>query len=257
MQIYRLAVISVLAPIFAVSAYAQWPRNLKPGTPKQADGKANMSAPAPKSADGKPDITGVWQPSGVGVGNIARDLKNGEVSFTPWAAGVYKERQDTQGKHDPQAYCVLSGTPREDFVPYPFKILYSQGMVVILYEALHSYRQIFMDGRPLPKDPQPTWMGYSVGRWDGDTLVVETAGFVEGGWIDNGGHPSTETTHVTERFRRKDFGHMDISVTIEDPKAYTKPWTVVDNLTLQPDLELIEYVCSENEKDLGHLVGKQ
>lgn len=253
MKASKLLIIAALA----ASAFAQWPQRQRPGVPRLADGKPNMAAPAPKTADGKPDITGIWQPSGVSVVNIARDLKPGEVSFTPWAEPIYKERQDTQGKGDPQAYCVLSGVPREDFVPYPFKILYTDGMVVILYEALHSYRQIFMDGRALPKNPQPTWMGYSVGRWDGDTLVVDSSGFTNDSWLDNGGHPGTESMHVTERFRRTDFGHMEIAITIEDPKAYTKPWTVMDKLTLHADDELIEYVCSENEKDLGHLVGKQ
>ena len=129
--------------------------------------------------------------------------------------------------------------PRENVVPYPFKILNTNGSIVILYEALHSYRQIFMDGRPLPKDPNPSWMGYSVGHWDGDTLVVESKGFV----------------HLTERFRRPDFGHIDVQITINDPKAYTKPWTV-NLLFTWTDTELIEYVCDENEKDLTHLVGK-
>jgi hypothetical protein len=141
-------------------------------------------------------------------------------------------------------------------VPYPFKILNSSGMIAILYEALHSYRQIFMDGRKLPKDPNPTWMGYSVGHWDGDTLAVDSAGFVDNNWLDNGGHPGTEAMKLTERFHRRDYGHIDLQFTIDDPKAYTKPWTVKLEFTATPDSELIEYVCDENEKDLKHLVGK-
>jgi hypothetical protein len=129
-------------------------------------------------------------------------------------------------------------------------------MIAILYEALHSYRQIFLDGRKLPKDPNPTWMGYSVGRWDGDTLAVDSSGFVDNNWLDNGGHMGTEAMKLTERFRRRDYGHIDLQFTIEDPKAYTKPWTVNLEFTATPDSELIEYVCDENEKDLKHLVGK-
>src|SRR5215831_11256554 len=201
--------------VLATSAFAQWPNQKSSKVPRLPDGKANLSAPAPKTPDGHPDLSGVWQPGG-NVGNIARDLKEDEIPFTPWGAKLYKERMDTQGKYDPQAYCVLSGVPREDYVPYPFKILYTtNGMVTILYEALHSYRQIFMDGRALPQNPQPTWMGYSVGRWEGDTLVVESSGFVNDSWLDNGGHPGTESMKVTERFLRRDFGHMTITITIE------------------------------------------
>jgi hypothetical protein len=261
MKIQWLSLIPTLSIALSIallsgSASAQWPKRPTPGIPRLPDGKANLSAPAPKTADGKPDLSGLWQPPAAYVSNIARDLKNGEVSFQPWAEALYKHRVDTEGKDDPQAYCVLSGVPREDVVPYPFKILNSSGMIVILYEALHSYRQIFMDGRELPKDPNPTWMGYSIGHWDGDTLVVETTGFNDKGWIDNNGHPNTEAMRVTERFHRRDLGHMELKVTIDDPKAYTKPWTVTLAVNLLPDDELLEYVCSENEKDLGHLVGK-
>lgn len=253
MKTHRLLIVLAIA----LPALAQWPDHRAPGTPLLPDGKPNLTAPAPKNPDGTPDLTGVWQP-GKSVVDIAKGLKPGEVSFTSWGASVYKQRTDTEGKTDPQAYCVLSGVPREDFVPYPFKILHTnKGMIVILYEALHSYRQIFMDGRQLPKDPNPTWMGYSIGHWDGDTLVVESAGFNDEGWLDNNGHPNTEAMHLTERFHRRDFGHIDLQITIDDPRAYTKPWTVDETLTLLPEGELIEYVCSEDEKDLRHLVGKK
>jgi hypothetical protein len=236
---------------------AQWQNIPTPGVPRLPDGKPNLSAPAPKTADGKPDLSGTWQTAGFYVVNIARDLKPGEVPFQPWAEALYKHRLETEGKEDPQAYCTLSGVPREHIVPYPFKILNTtNGMVVILYEALHSYRQIYMDGRKLPKDPNPAWMGYSIGRWEGDSLVVESSGFVDNNWLDNGGHPGTEAMKLTERFRRRDFGHIDLQITIDDPKAYTKPWTVNLVFNAVPDIDLIEYVCSENEKDVGHLVGK-
>ena len=251
----RLAIIASLicAPLSGLLS-AQWLVYPTPGIPRLPDGKPNLAAPAPKTPDGKPDFAGVWTVMGY-TRNIAKDLKPDEVPFQPWAAKLYQHRLDTAGKEDPQGRCVLSGVPREDVVPYPFKILNSNGVIVILYEALHSYRQIFMDGRPLPKDPNPSWMGYSIGHWDGDSLVVESAGFEEKNWLDNNGHPGTESMHLTERFHRRDFGHIDVKITIDDPKAYTKPWNVNLVLTLT-DTELIEYVCDENEKDYGHLVGK-
>lgn len=250
----RTATMILLAPTLAL---AQWTDFPTPGVPRLPDGKPNLSAPAPKTADGKPDLSGVWVTRGGYTGNIAKDLKPGEVSFQPWAAELFKHRQETLSKDDPQAYCVLSGVPRENVVPYPFKIVNtSNGMIVILYEALHSYRQIFMDGRKLPKDPNPAWMGYSVGHWDGDTLVVDSSGFVGNNWLDNNGHPGTEAMRLTERFHRRDFGRIDLAITVDDPKAYTKPWTVNLVLNAAPDTDLIEYVCDENEKDLKHLVGK-
>jgi hypothetical protein len=234
---------------------AQWVNYPTPRIPRLPDGKPNLAAPAPKTPDGKPDLSGVWSVRGYTL-NLAKDLKPGDVSFQPWAAALFQHRLDTAGKEDPQARCVLSGVPREDVVPYPFKILNTTNQeIVILYEALHSYRQIFMDGRPLPKDPNPTWMGYSVGHWDGDALVVESSGFVDNNWLDNNGHPGTESLHLTERFHRRDFGHIDLQVTVDDPKAYEKPWTVNLPMKLE-DTELIEYVCDENEKDVKHLVGK-
>ena len=253
----RITARIAVAVLIAAGAQAQWLKYPTPGVPRTADGKPNLSAPAPKTADGKPDFSGVWTTRGGYTGNLAKDLKPGEVSFQPWAETVYKHRQETQGKEDPQAYCVLSGVPREHVVPYPFKILNSAGEMVILYEALHSYRQIFMDGRPLPKDPNPTWMGYSVGHWEDDTLVVQSSGFVDNNWLDNGGHMGTEALRLTERFRRPDFGHIQLELVIDDPKAYTKPWTVHLTFNATPDTELIEYVCSENEKDVGHLVGNK
>jgi hypothetical protein len=251
-------IVGVLAAVLtvAVIGQAQWRDYPTPGVPRLPDGKPNLTSPAPKTPDGKPDLSGIWTTKVGYTGNIARDLKPGELSFQPWAAELYKHRQETQGKEDPQAYCVLSGVPREHVVPYPFKILNSTGEIVIIYEALHSYRQIFMDGRKLPKDPNPTWMGYSVGHWDGDTLVVESSGFVDNNWLDNGGHMGTEAMKLTERFRRRDYGHIDLALTVDDPKAYTKPWTVNLEFNATPDSELIEYVCDENEKDLKHLVGR-
>jgi hypothetical protein len=230
-------------------AFGQW-RYPTAGIPRTPDGKPNLSAPAPRSADGKPDITGLWRPGGGYIGNIAKDLK-GDAPFQPWAADLFKHRVETSAKDDPTAQCIVGGVPRNDFVPYPFKIIQTPGMMVILYEAVHSYRQIFTDGRPLPKDPNPTWLGYSIGKWEGDAFVVDTIGFNDKGWLDNGGRPATEALRVTERFRRKDFGHMDVDITIDDSKAYTKPWSLTLPLTLQPDDELIEYICDENNRYFG------
>jgi len=242
---------------FMTPLLAQWIKYPTKGIPRLPDGKPNLSAPTPKTKDGKPDITGIWMPGpGTYVGNIAKDLKPEDIPFRPWAEALYKHRQETQSKDDPTGWCVPGGVPRSNAVPYPFKILNVGDEIVILYEAVHSYRQIFMDGREIPKDPNPNWLGYSVGRWDGDDLVVETAGFVENSWLDNGGHPGTSAMRVTERFHRRDFGHMDIRITIDDPKAYTKPWSLTLPLQFQPDTELLEYVCTENNKDLEHLVGK-
>ena len=234
---------------------AQWLNYPTPGIPRLPDGKPNLAAPAPKTADGKPDLSGVWMTHPGYTGNIAKDLKPGEVSFQPWAETLYKHRVATNSKEDPQGRCVLSGVPRENVVPYPFKILNTNGPIVILYEALHSYRQIFVDGRPLPKDPNPSWMGYSVGHWDGDTLVVESAGFVDNNWLDNSGHPGTEALHLTERFRRTGPATMSYEVTVDDPRAYTQPWKQSRVFRLQSGIELMEYVCLENEKDRSHLLG--
>ena len=245
-----------LSILLAAAASAQWLGYPTPGIPRTPDGKPDLSAPAPKTADGRTDLSGIWMPRGGYIANIAKDLKPGELGFQPWAETLFKHRQETKSKDDPTGYCIPGGVPRSDLVGYPFKIIEAPGMVVILYEAVHSFRQIFTDGRELPKDPNPTWMGYSIGHWEGDTLVAETAGFNDKGWLDNGGHPNTEALHVTERFRRRDFGNAEIRITIDDPKAYTKPWSMTLPLGYAPDIELLEYVCNENNKDIEHLVGK-
>ena len=159
------------------------------GIPRTPDGKPNLNAPAPRTPDGKPQLAGLWRPSPGMIGDIAKNLKPGEVPFQPWAEALYKQRRANNSKDDPTANCIVGGVPRSDLVGYPFKILQVPGMVAILYEAVHSYRQIFTDGRALPVDPNPTWFGYSVGHWDGDTLVVETTGFNDKGWLDNAGKP--------------------------------------------------------------------
>jgi hypothetical protein len=236
--------------LMAAPPAPQWLNHPTKGVPRTADGKPNLSAPVPRTPDGKPDLSGLWRPTPGYVGDITRGLESGaQVPFQPWAEELFKRRRANDSRDDPTANCIVGGVPRSDLVGYPFKVLQVPGMMVILYEAVHSYRQIFSDGRTLPKDfLKPAWFGFSVGRWDGDTFVVETAGFNDNVWLDNAGRPATEHLRVTERFRRKDFGHMDIQITIDDPKAYTKPWTVTQPLTLQADDELIEYICNENNK---------
>jgi hypothetical protein len=235
---------------------AQWEVKT-PGVPRLPDGKPNMKAPAPKTADGKPDLSGIWEPNGIKyLINIAADLKPEDVPFKPEAAALYKERVQTFGKDDPDARCLPSGMPRKDAITSPYKIIQQPGEIVFLYESRTTFRQVFTDGRALPVDPQPTWDGYSVGHWEGDTLVVETRGMNGLTWLDSNGHPLSDAMHLTEKFRRPDFGHMEIEITIDDPKNYTKPWTVKENPHLLVDTDLIEYICNENEKDLKHFSSK-
>ena len=242
----------------ATPIHAQWLHYPSKGIPRSANGKPDLNAPAPRTADNKPDLSGIWQAAQTPryLFNIAADLKPAEVPFQPWAEALYQERSETNGKDHPGAQCLPSGIPEKDAVPDPFKILQTPDLVVILYESRTIYRQIFTDGRPFPVDPQPSWMGYSVGRWEKDALVVETTGFNGKTWLDMSGHPATDALRVTERFSRRDFGNIDLQITIDDPKAYTKPWSVTEALRLVPDTELVEYICEENNRDPGHMVGK-
>ena len=241
----------------AAGANAQWLNYPMKNAPRTKDGKPDMSAPAPRTKDGHVDITGIWEPNGLKyLINIAVDLKPDEVPFQPWAAALYKERRENNGRDDPNNRCLPSGVPEKEAVTSPFKILQFPGLMLILYESRTIYRQVFTDGRTMPKDFKPSWQGFSTGHWDGDDFVVETTGLNGKIWMDTNGHPLTEAAHVTERFRRRDYGHMDIQITIDDPKAYTKPWTITENPHLLADTELLESVCEENNKDAGHIVGK-
>jgi hypothetical protein len=229
----------------------------KAGIPLTPDGKPNLSAPAPRLPTGKPDLSGVWEPmENKYVRNIAADLKQ-EVPFQPWAKTLYEQRTDgSHSKEDPDANCLPQGVPKIDAAPAPWKIVQTPGSLVIIYEAFTLWRQVFMDGRERVKDLNPSWLGYSLAKWDGDTLVVDTRGFNGKAWLDQLGKPSTDALHVIERFHRKDFGHMDLTITIDDPKAYTKQWTVVEPVHLLPDSELLEFICNENNRDVPHLPGR-
>jgi hypothetical protein len=234
------------------TALAQWLSLPLPGTPRTADGKPNLNAPVPRASDGKPDLSGIWRRDDPRPNeNLLPD--GTEAPMLPWAAELYKRRQATLGYDRPMTYCMPHGVPDAVTSPYPFKLVQTPGLTIVMYEEFHKYRQIHTDGRALPVDPDPAYYGYSIGRWDADTFVVDTAGFKEGSWLDNGGHPHTEALHVTERFRRTSFGRLELGVTIDDPKAYTRPWTSVPmRFDLQPDTELLEHLC-ENNRDLDRL----
>jgi hypothetical protein len=192
--------------------------------------------------------------------DLPADFKPGDLPIQPWAEALTKERiSGAHGGESPSVHCLPQGIPILDTGSGgdPLKVIQEPDLVVILYEKFSQFRQIFLDGRTPPKDPNPTWLGYSVGRWDGEVLVVEASGFNGKTWLDLAGHPTTDGLHITERFRRRDFGHVDIELTIDDPKAYTRSWSVKLSWRLFSDTELLEYVCNESsEKDLKHMVGK-
>jgi hypothetical protein len=239
-----------LLAILATPAAAQWLNYPTPGIPRTVDGKPNLTAPAPRTADGKPDLSGMWQIGGLGYATNITD-----VEMLPWAQALFKKRVETYANDDPTVGCLPEG-PRSSLAGLdPMRIVQAPNMVVILYET-GTFRQIFTDGRPLPTDPTPTWMGYSVGQWEGDTLVVATAGYNDKTWLDFAGHPHSEGLRVTERFRRTDFGHMQLDMTFDDPKTYVRSWSIHPAVSFVADDDLLENVCLENEKDRARLVGR-
>jgi hypothetical protein len=245
--------LAVLASLLSTNAAAQWLNYPTPGTPRLPDGRPNLSAPAPRTADGKPDLSGVWRGAGPFYRfNIAQDLKPEDVQ--PWAEALFLQRVRDSRKDSPLARCLPVSIPFHNFFNLT-RIVQTPGLILILYESPNGpHRTVFTDGRDLPEDPNPTWLGYSVGRWEGDTLVVTSAGFNDKGWLDSAGHPQTESLRITERLRRRDFGHMDLEMTIDDPKVFTRPITVKKERLLAADTELLEDVC-ENERDGPHLSG--
>ena len=250
--------------LLPVLVRAQWLDYPTRGLPRTPDGKPNLTAPAPRTAQGRPDLSGIWHAlpdprdpiegtAGTQVPkymlNIFRDRK--ETPFTPWAAQLYAQRQANKLRDNPMIKCQPAGVPRLNHYTHPFKIVQTPDLVVILYESQTTFRQIFMDGRPLPTDPEPAWYGYSIGRWDGDALVVESAGFNDKTWLDGFGHPHSEQMRLTERFIRRSVGSMDVEVAIDDPKAYTETVKYVQAHRLLPDTDLLEYICTENAKPMG------
>ena len=247
---------SALFLVFAASALAQWLNLPTPGIPRKADGKPDLTAPVPRTPEGKPDLSGLWQPELTAFRfDVIQDPKD-EGVFRPAAQALFLQRAVNLRHDNPVTHCLPAG-PQAIFAAGStrfYRIVQSSSVIALLYE-LGGYRQIYTDGRQLPKDPNPTWLGYSVGHWDGDTLVVDTAGFNDKTWLDMVGHPHSERLHVTEKFHRTDFGHMQLQVTYDDPETMTRPLTMSVGVTFAADGDMLEYVCNEDEQDTNHLVG--
>jgi hypothetical protein len=249
-------------------ARGQWLKYPTADVPRTADGKPNLSAPAPRLPNGKPDFSGLWgtaarNPCGPEIEkfvpcgselpgsplalNVGAGTPGG-LPYQPWAAALVKQRTADNSKDDPHVRCLPDNPPRPYGLPHLIKALHTPRLLVLLYEVNAMYRQIFTDGRPLPADPNPAWNGYSTGAWEGDTLVVHTSGFRDGLWLDMGGNPMTDAAKTTERFRRPNYGTLEIQFTVDDPKAYTRPWTVTMTQEIRLDTDLIDEFCLENEK---------
>ena len=270
----RFTLAAILVAAVTISLSAQWPRREPPGIPKGPDGKVNVTAPAPRAADGRPDLSGIWdvsprrekpgsappgQPPLARFADLAANMVGG-LPFQPWAAELSKKRVANQRYDNPDALCLPQGPLQYHLDPQPRQIFQMPGRTLIVYESNYGVRTIYTDGRPLPPIgvPQPYWHGYSIGRWEGDTFVVESNNFrgVQGGqaadgWLDQMGSPFTDALRLTERFRRVDFGNLHIDITIDDPKAYTKPFTVrVEHVIAADGWEMTEFICHENQKFL-------
>jgi len=262
---FASAVLPATLVVLSSCLFAQWPLNPEPNAPKSPDGKVNLAAPPPRLPDGKPDLQGVWManPGGdpnvpVGrpplarFGNTAAGFKD-DLPFQPWAKELQKKRSAEFSKDNPDGLCLPESTLQLHLDPQPFKIVQTPKAIYVIYETNYGIRTIYMDGRPLPAQgvPQPYWYGYSVGRWDGDTLVVQTNNYRDGGWLDARGSPVTDALKVTERIRRVNYGQIDIELTVDDSKAYTMPFTVRIDERLQADgSDLIEFICHENQQFL-------
>jgi hypothetical protein len=270
----NLKIVLVLASV-AVCGRAQWVNYPTPGIPRTPDGKPNLSAPAPRAANGTPDLSGLWQVEPTPLAEMTRlfgdfsafsvpgddisqfskygvsvlaDLKPEEHPLRPEAVAILRQRA---GKDNPTTKCLPAGLPFRLLIPFPLKVVQTAGLIMIVDDE--GFRQIYTDGRKPPADPQPLWLGYSTGKWDGDSLVVDTVGFNDKTWLDAIGHPHSDALHMVERFRRRDFGHLDVEVTMDDSKMYTRPFTIKFTERLVPDSDVLEYVCEENEKDIQHL----
>ena len=265
----RIHLLVAVACVLSAPLNAQWLNHPSRGVPRTADGKPNLSAPAPRTADGKPDFSGIWQlfpdapcpalgcqgdyPVGIEFRNLGAKLPGGSLPYQPWAAALVKERTEQLGKDDPVGFCKPGGAVRILTYPPYRKFLQLPDLFVILSERDVTYRQIFLDGRALPSDPDPTFNGYSTGRWEGEALVVQTNGLRGGMWLDRNGSPISEAAKMTERFRRLNYGRLEIDLTIDDPKTYTRPWTVTLTQRIVLDTELLDYHCNDNEKSAERL----
>ena len=271
----------LLLPILSCSAHAQWLNYPAPGTPRTRDGKPNLAAPAPRASNGKPDLSGVWHVHPASLAEMKRLYGNdvGETSlpgmepdtvskyainilvdFKPEDSPMRKEAAEVLRRRvpgsNPADQCLPMGIPFAFLVSEADKIVQTPGVLVMMFESADAHRQIYTDGRPLPQDPEPAWLGYSVGRWDGDTLVVQTAGFNDKTWLDAMGHPHSDALRVTERYHRRDFGHLDLEITFDDPKMYTRPFAIKVTQELLADSDILEFFCNENEKDRAHAARK-
>ncbi len=273
----------VLFAVLSAGAHAQWLNFPTPGTPRTRDGKPNLAAPVPVAADGKPDLSGVWMhettsvaevkrlfgsrfdaeielaPPGMEIGtqhkyafNILLDFKPGESPMRPEAAELLRRR--ASGRNAANVCMGVTGFPLAGLLSEPIKIVQSPRLSMILYEAGYLHRQIYTDGRGLPEEfALPAYLGYSAGHWERDTLVVETAGFNDKTVLDSMGHPHSEALRVVERYHRRDFGHLDVEMTFDDPQIYTAPFTIKVPHELLADTDIFEMFCNENEKDRAHL----
>ena len=271
----RAFVAAALGAAIALSGtvWAQWLKYPTAGVPRAADGKPNLSAPAPRTADGKPDFSGIWLtsntncknqdpetlicggfelPMGKEGINMGASLPGG-LPYQPWLAALVKQRIADKAKDDPHVRCLPDTFLRNYSMPHMIKLVQTPGLLVMLAEMNANYRQVFTDGRPLPEDPTPSWQGYSSGKWEGDTLVVNTIGFRDDLWIDTNGSVITNAGKVQERIRRPDYGHLEVGVTVDDPTAYTRPWTVTLHERLVLNTELVDEICLENERDARRL----
>jgi hypothetical protein len=272
---------SILTIVIALScasgvASGQWLHYPTADVPRLADGKPNLSAAPPRLADGRPDFSGIWQSArkipctrefnkfvdcGLEIGgsplalNMGTDMPGG-LPYHPWAAALMKQRSADNSKDDPHARCLPDNPPRPWGLPHMTKAVHTPRLLVLLNEVNAMYRQIFTDGRPLPADPNPSWNGYSTAAWDGDSLVVQTIGFRDGLWLDMAGSPLTDAARMTERIRRPNYGTLEVQITIDDPKAYTRAWTVEMPQKITLDTELIDEICLENEKSSQRMLGK-
>jgi hypothetical protein len=257
-------------PFASTQLAAQWVKYPTADVPRKADGNVDMSAPAPKMADGKPDFSGVWtsdevDPRRPGVppnphdATTSRRMMNlgvgmeGGLPYQPWLAAIVKVRTANGAVDDPHIRCFPDNFLRAYGMPHLLKFVQAPGLLVMLNEWTAGYRQVFLDARPLPQDPNPSLMGYSSAKWSGDTLLIDTNGVRDDTWIDWNGSVLTEAAKVREEVRRPDLGHIEIQVTVDDPKAYTKPWTVLLKERLIADTELIDEICLENERSLKHM----
>jgi hypothetical protein len=258
------AAVALAAFLVAATAAAQWVGYVTAGVPRKADGKADMTAPAPRLADGKPDFSGIWisdrtepgqetisdassLPSGRHMQNMGVDMEGG-LPYQAWQLPIVKERTENLAIDDPHIRCLPDFFLRAYGLPHMLKMVHTPGLLVMLNEMNAGYRQVFTDARPLPDDPAPSWQGYSSARWEGDTLVVDTIGVRDDTWIDWNGSVVTEEAKIREEIRRIDFGHIEIKATVDDPKAYTKPWSVTLRQRVVVDAELIDEICLENEQ---------